>query len=62
MPIRNITRNVERYGEAGQDRPNDEETCEANFIQVLRIKEEIGYAQILSKVSSDHCDQQDPTQ
>ena len=53
---------MKRHGKTRRAQTHDKEACEIYLVQVLGIKEQIGYAQVCSKPSRHHREQNDPAQ
>jgi len=51
---------VKGHTEACRHQTHDKETREAYLIQVFRVEEEVGDAEILPEISRDHREQNDP--
>ena len=48
------------HSKASRTHTHYKKTGEVNFVKVLRVKEQIGNAQILSETARDHCEENDP--
>ncbi len=51
---------MKRHAKAGRHDAHDEETREAHLVQVFRVKEEVGDAQVFPKIPGDHGEQNNP--
>lgn len=48
------------HAKAGSHHTHNKETREAYVVQVFRVKEEVGDAQVFAKIPGDHGEQNNP--
>jgi hypothetical protein len=53
---------MKRHGKPSRAQSHDKEACEVHLVQILRIKKQIGNAQIRTKSSGHHREENDPAQ
>jgi hypothetical protein len=62
VAIIDVTGDVERHGKSRCAETHDKETGEVDFVEILRIKEQVGDAEIFPEASGDHCKKDDPAE
>ena len=62
MAIGDIARDVKGRDEACRHHADDEKATEIYLVEVFRVQEKVGNAQVFAKATGDHSKQDDPAQ